>query len=110
MVGRLLVEQENIEATDGIFEADLVRSRSFEIIGKEKNVIALRDASGFDVLLTVACEEIAKARTAAIDAARLDREELMTNLQVRSSACTPANSECRTRGRVSSARQAGNCL
>ncbi len=56
-------------------QADLVRSQSFEIIGEDKNVIVLRDASGFDVLLTVTCEEITEARTAAIDAIRLAREE-----------------------------------
>lgn len=71
----LLAEPENIEAIDGIFEADLVRSQSFEVIGEDKNVIVLRDASGFDVLLTVTCEEITEARTAAIDEARLAREE-----------------------------------
>jgi len=71
----LLAEPENVEAIDGIFEADLVRSQSFEIIGEDKNVIVLRDASGFDVLLTVTCEEITEARTAAIDAARRVREE-----------------------------------
>jgi hypothetical protein len=71
----LLAEPENIEAIDGIFEADLVRSQSFEIIGEDKNAIVLRDASGFDVLLTVTCEEITEARTAAIDAARLARDE-----------------------------------
>lgn len=71
----LLAEPENIEAIDGIFEADLVRSQSFEIIGRDKNVIMLRDASGFDVLLTVTCEEMTEERTAAIAAARLDREE-----------------------------------
>jgi len=71
----LLAEPENIEAIDGIFEADLVRSQSFEIIGEDKNVIVIRDASGFDVLLTVTCEEITEARTAAIDAAKLAREE-----------------------------------
>jgi hypothetical protein len=42
---------ENTEAIDGIFEADLVRNQSFEVIGRDKNVIMLRDASGFDVLL-----------------------------------------------------------
>jgi hypothetical protein len=71
----LLAEPENIEAIDGIFEADLVRTQSFEILGEDRNVIVLRDASGFDVLLTVTCEEITEARTAAIDAARLAREE-----------------------------------
>jgi hypothetical protein len=71
----LLAEPENIEAIDGIFEADLVRSQSFEVIGEDKNVIVLRDASGFDVLSTVTCEEITEARTAAIDAARLARGE-----------------------------------
>jgi hypothetical protein len=55
--------------------ADLVRSQSFEIIGEDKNAIVLRDASGFDVLLTVTCEDITEARTAAIDAARLAREQ-----------------------------------
>jgi hypothetical protein len=35
-------EPENIEAIDGIFEADLVRRQRFEIIGRGKNVIALR--------------------------------------------------------------------
>jgi enhancing lycopene biosynthesis protein 2 len=71
----LLAEPENVEAIDGIFEADLVRSQSFEVIGQDKNVIVLRDASGFDVLLTVTCEEITEERTAAVDAARLAREE-----------------------------------
>ncbi len=70
----LLAESENVEAIDGIFEADLVRSQSFEVIGRDKNVIALRDASGFDVLLTVTGEKITTARTSAIDAARLERE------------------------------------
>ncbi len=69
----LLAEPENVEAIDGIFEADLVRSQSFEIIGRDRNVIVLRDASGFDVLLTVTCEEITDARTVAIDAARSAR-------------------------------------
>jgi hypothetical protein len=70
----LLAESENVEAIDGIFEADLVRSQSFEVIGRDQNVIVLRDASGFDVLLTVTCEKITAARTSAIDAARLERE------------------------------------
>jgi hypothetical protein len=30
---------ENIEAVDGIFEADLLRSQGFEIIGQDKNVM-----------------------------------------------------------------------
>jgi len=51
----------------GTFEASLVTSESFEIIGEDKTVILLRDASGFDMLLTVTCEEITETRTAAID-------------------------------------------
>jgi hypothetical protein len=70
----LLAGPENVEAIDGTFEADLVRSQSFEVTGTDKNVIMLRDASGFDVLLTVTCEKITAARTSAIDAARLERE------------------------------------
>jgi hypothetical protein len=37
-------------------------------------VIALRDASGFGVPLTVTCEEITATRTSAVNAARLERE------------------------------------
>jgi hypothetical protein len=70
----LLSGPENVEAIDGIFEAALVRSQSFEVTGTDKNVITLRNASGFDVLLTVTCEKITAARTSAIDAARLERE------------------------------------
>jgi hypothetical protein len=70
----LLAEPKNIEAIDGIFEADLVRSQSFEIIGQDKNVMVLRDASGFDVLLTATYEEIIETRMTAIDAARLARD------------------------------------
>lgn len=73
-LSELLAESENVEAIDGIFEADLVRSQSFEVTGRDQNVIVLRDASGFDVLLTVTCEKITAARTSAIDAARLERE------------------------------------
>jgi len=70
----LLAEPDNLEAIDEIFEADLVRG-SIEVIGDHENVIVLRDASGFDVLLTVTCAEITSARTAAIEAARTAREE-----------------------------------
>jgi enhancing lycopene biosynthesis protein 2 len=70
----LLAEPGNLEAIDEIFEADLVRD-CVEVIGGQQNVIVLRDASGFDVLLTVTCEEITADRTAAIDAARAAREE-----------------------------------
>ncbi len=69
----LLAEPENLEAIDDIFEADLVRD-SVEVIGAGQNVIVLRDASGFDVLLTVTCAEITADRTAAIEAARDARE------------------------------------
>lgn len=71
----LLAEPENTEAIDEIFEADLVHSQSFEVIGQADNVIVLRDASGFDVLLTVTCQEISDARTAEIEAARSRREQ-----------------------------------
>jgi hypothetical protein len=78
----LLAEPENIEAIGGIFEADLARSQRFEIIGRDKNVMALRDASGFDVLVTATYEEITETRTPAIDAARLARDEADDELPV----------------------------
>jgi hypothetical protein len=48
----LLAAPENVEAIDEIFEVDRVPSQSFEVIGPDKNLIVLRDASGFDVLPT----------------------------------------------------------
>jgi hypothetical protein len=71
---RLLARERNVAEIDGIFEADLVPSQSFEVIGAGENVIVLRDASGFDCLLTVTCKDITRARTAAIEAARQSRE------------------------------------
>lgn len=76
----LLADPDNLEAIDEIFEADLVRS-SIEVVGDHENVIVLRDASGFDVLLTVTCAEITSARTAAIEAARTAREEAEAELE-----------------------------
>jgi hypothetical protein len=76
----LLADPDNLEAIDEIFEADLVRG-SIEVIGDQENVIVLRDASGFDVLLTVTCTEITSARTAAIAAARAAREEAEAELE-----------------------------
>ena len=54
----------------------------FEIIGRDKNVMALRDASGFDVLVTATYEKITETRTPAIDAARLARDEADDELPV----------------------------
>ena len=62
------------KAIDEIFEADLVRSQSFEVVGEKGNVIVLRDATGFDTLLTVTCSKITDDRTAEIEAARASHE------------------------------------
>lgn len=72
----LLAQRENVNEIDGIFEADLVRGHSFEVIGDDDNVIVLRDASGFDVLLTVTCTKITGARTELIEAAQSVRIEM----------------------------------
>ena len=73
-LARLLSGKGNVAEVDEIFEGDLVRNQSFEVIGAGENVIVLRDASGFDCLLTVACKDITRARTAAIETARASRE------------------------------------
>jgi hypothetical protein len=73
-LARLLARKGNVAEVDEVFEGDLVRSQSFEVIGAGGNVIVLRDASGFDCLLTVTCKDITRARTAAIEAARESRE------------------------------------
>jgi len=75
-LARLLARKGNVAEVDEIFEGDLVRSQSFEVIGAGENVIVLRDASGFDCLLTVTCKDITRVRTAAIEAARQNREAM----------------------------------
>jgi cation diffusion facilitator CzcD-associated flavoprotein CzcO len=58
---------------DDMFSGDLVTNDSFEVIGTHENVIVLRDATGFDVLLTVSCEEMTEERAAAVQIARQAR-------------------------------------